>query len=281
VAVEFGRASLIAPPVPAAVAGGVTPLLPPLPSVGQGDSYASYAPYASSTPSGQLGNDLVQLGADGATVVGQVGQSVLTGGQQLAGVAVRNAPAVGNAVWTGAQQVSNGVAVAAPVVTKGLFGGLSWLTNGLAKMFGGLFHLFGHRQAGWDGPVVVVQPGDTLATIARRTMGDATRWPEIYAWNRDLLAQPSDLHVGMMLRLPPYLDGQAVVTPSPTAVPVPTGQAGRTSGYTVKSGDSLWALAQTYYGDGNRWQEIYAANRSQIANPRLIYPGQVLVIPRR
>jgi hypothetical protein len=49
--------------------------------------------------------------------------------------------------------------------------------------------------------------------------------------------------------------------------------------YTVQAGDTLWAIAQHLYGDGSRWREIYRANRDQIDNPNLIFPGQVLEIP--
>lgn len=47
--------------------------------------------------------------------------------------------------------------------------------------------------------------------------------------------------------------------------------------YTVVSGDTLWAIAERYYGDGSKYQQI--ADASGIANPDLIYPGQVLTIP--
>ena len=47
--------------------------------------------------------------------------------------------------------------------------------------------------------------------------------------------------------------------------------------YTVQSGDTLWAIAERYYGDGNQYMKIASAN--SIANPDLINPGQVLVIP--
>lgn len=54
--------------------------------------------------------------------------------------------------------------------------------------------------------------------------------------------------------------------------------SGRT--YTVKKGDTLWALAKKYYGSGSKWSTIYEANKAVIgSNPNLIYPGQVFVIP--
>lgn len=49
--------------------------------------------------------------------------------------------------------------------------------------------------------------------------------------------------------------------------------------YTVKKGDCLWKIAKQYYGDGAQWGKIYDANTNQIANPDLIYVGQVFVIP--
>lgn len=49
--------------------------------------------------------------------------------------------------------------------------------------------------------------------------------------------------------------------------------------YTVKKGDSLWAIAAKYYGKGAEYTKIYNANTDKISNPNLIYPGQVLTIP--
>jgi len=51
------------------------------------------------------------------------------------------------------------------------------------------------------------------------------------------------------------------------------------STYTVKSGDTLWKIAETYYGQGERWTDIWKANRANISEPNLIYPGQNLSIP--
>lgn len=49
----------------------------------------------------------------------------------------------------------------------------------------------------------------------------------------------------------------------------------------VSRGDSLWRISQLSYGLGTRYATIYKANREQIRNPNLIYPGQVFVIPNR
>jgi nucleoid-associated protein YgaU len=50
---------------------------------------------------------------------------------------------------------------------------------------------------------------------------------------------------------------------------------------TVSRGDSLWRLSQASYGAGTRYAIIYKANREQIRNPNLIYPGQVFVVPAK
>ena len=53
-----------------------------------------------------------------------------------------------------------------------------------------------------------------------------------------------------------------------------------TKTYVVKKGDSLSAIAQREMGNGDRWPELYAANKSAIGNdPDLIHPGLELVIP--
>lgn len=49
--------------------------------------------------------------------------------------------------------------------------------------------------------------------------------------------------------------------------------------YTVKRGDCLWNIAKKFYGNGAKYTKIYDANTNKIANPNLIYPGQVFVIP--
>ncbi|WBQ14378.1 Ig-like domain-containing protein [Hyphomonadaceae bacterium BL14] len=47
----------------------------------------------------------------------------------------------------------------------------------------------------------------------------------------------------------------------------------------VQPGNSLWRIARRLYGDGVQYTVIYQANREQIRDPDLIYPGQVFRAP--
>lgn len=52
--------------------------------------------------------------------------------------------------------------------------------------------------------------------------------------------------------------------------------------YTVSEGELLWSIAKRadVYGDPFLWPLLYQANRDQIKDPRKIYAGQTLTIPR-
>ncbi|MFJ4652762.1 LysM peptidoglycan-binding domain-containing protein [Nocardia sp. NPDC088792] len=67
----------------------------------------------------------------------------------------------------------------------------------------------------------------------------------------------------------------AAAAPVAEEVPPPPPPAAQT--YTVEPGDTLWAIAERFYGDGNRYQDI--ANANGIPNPDAINVGQVLTIP--
>lgn len=49
--------------------------------------------------------------------------------------------------------------------------------------------------------------------------------------------------------------------------------------YTVVSGDYLSKIAKKVYGNANKYNIIFEANRPMLEDPDKIYPGQVLVIP--
>ncbi len=56
------------------------------------------------------------------------------------------------------------------------------------------------------------------------------------------------------------------------------GGAGEQS-YTVKSGDTLSAIAKQFYGHANKYNMIFEANRDILDDPDKIKPGQILKIP--
>jgi LysM repeat protein len=49
--------------------------------------------------------------------------------------------------------------------------------------------------------------------------------------------------------------------------------------YTVKAGDTLSKISKEFYGDPNRYQKIFEANRDKLENPDKIRAGQELTIP--
>ena len=49
--------------------------------------------------------------------------------------------------------------------------------------------------------------------------------------------------------------------------------------YVVKNGESLSMIARSVYGSTESWQQLANANSSFLANPNLIYPGDVLKVP--
>ena len=50
--------------------------------------------------------------------------------------------------------------------------------------------------------------------------------------------------------------------------------------YDVRTGDTLSGVTQRFYGKDANWRSLYAANKSKISNPNLIYVGEELRLPR-
>ncbi len=101
---------------------------------------------------------------------------------------------------------------------------------------------------------------DTVATASMPAQATASKRPDIVA------AQQPQLAAAVATVQP---DGG-----SPSTVVVP-----KIATTTVSRGDSLWRLSRDTYGAGTRYAVIYKANRKQIRNPNLIYPGQIFVLP--
>ncbi|CAN5490303.1 potassium binding protein Kbp [soil metagenome] len=56
-------------------------------------------------------------------------------------------------------------------------------------------------------------------------------------------------------------------------------QGGQT--YTVKSGDTLSAISEQFYGDTNEYMRIFYANRDKLNDPDKIQVGQQLTVPTK
>jgi nucleoid-associated protein YgaU len=104
---------------------------------------------------------------------------------------------------------------------------------------------------------------DTPVTASVPAQATTSKRPDISA-----AAKQPQLAAGVATVLP---DGS-----SPSTVVVP-----KLVTTTVSRGDSLWRLSHNTYGAGTRYAVIYKANRQQIRNPNLIYPGQIFVLPTR
>ncbi len=100
--------------------------------------------------------------------------------------------------------------------------------------------------------------GETLWDIAKAHYGNPFLYTLIAAANN--LADPDVIHPGDILIIPP----------KPAPAPPP-------QTYVVKSGDTLWDIAQRFYGNPNKYRLIAAANN--LTNPHVITPGQKLAIP--
>lgn len=62
--------------------------------------------------------------------------------------------------------------------------------------------------------------------------------------------------------------------PKPEPTPAPTGDT-----YTVVAGDCLWNIAYKLYGTGTLYTKLAEANK--IADPYIIYIGQILTVPAK
>ncbi len=104
--------------------------------------------------------------------------------------------------------------------------------------------------------------GDYLSKIAGYSFiyNDSSKWGIIYRANRDQIKDPNIIHMDQVLKIP----------------------RGLPDTWKVYRGESLWRIASypEVYGKGTQWPLIYRENQDQIKNPDLIYPNQIIRIPR-
>lgn len=136
-----------------------------------------------------------------------------------------------------------------------------------------------------------VKEGDTLFTIAEYYYQDGYKFDEIAEANK--LEDVNVLTTGQVLEIPKPEEAlvEASPSPSPSESPIVEAETGTGGGdttvwgekitgetYTVVEGDWLSTIAARAYNDIMAYTKIAEANN--IANPDLIFPGQVLKLPK-
>lgn len=111
----------------------------------------------------------------------------------------------------------------------------------------------GSASTGGGDTVYTVKSGDTLSGIAAKY---GTTYQTLASYNG--ISNPNKISVGQKIKIPGGSSG------------------GGTRTYTVKSGDSLWAIAAKQLGNGSRYKEIKSLNG---LTSDTIYAGQVLKLP--
>jgi nucleoid-associated protein YgaU len=66
---------------------------------------------------------------------------------------------------------------------------------------------------------------------------------------------------------------------NPSTPEAGSGEWDATQWHEVKKGETLWKIAEHYYGDGNLHPKIFEANKDVLKDPNKIRIGQRLRIP--
>ncbi len=140
---------------------------------------------------------------------------------------------------------------------------LTEMTNKIASMEGKITQLRAKMPRGlWDDYTVI--RGDYLWRIARKpdVYGDPMQWIRIYSYNTDQIKDPDLIYPEQIFKIQ---------------------KENSDDEYLVSRGDNLSRIAgnMEIMGDPTKWRELYEANQTAIGeDPSLIYPYQVLKIPR-
>jgi LysM repeat protein len=108
--------------------------------------------------------------------------------------------------------------------------------------------------------LITVQKGDTLWGLSEKFLGSGSRYKEFMTLNS---LTSTTIHVGLILMIP-GTNSSALEA------------AKTTKTYKVVKGDSLWKIAVSNLGNGNRYKEIMSLSG---ISSTTIYPGQVLTLP--
>lgn len=128
----------------------------------------------------------------------------------------------------------------------------------------------------------VVQPGDTLAGLARRYYG-SERHTDFLIKSNPQIANPSLLRVGTTVLIPALPDGGAAAsTAAATTQNAAASRSGTQRTYRVREGESFYAIARDQLGDASRWTELYELNKDRVGgDPTSLRIGQEIVLPAK
>lgn len=135
--------------------------------------------------------------------------------------------------------------------------------------------VMGHVTADQNGEFVMLPdkplpPGAASLSLTAQVPGDT----------KVAQSAPVNVTVPDRRQLAALTAQQATAQPAAGAAHETAAGTGAANGaVTVQPGNSLWRLARQSYGAGTKYVEIYDANRPEIRDPNLIFPGQVLTLP--
>ena len=123
-----------------------------------------------------------------------------------------------------------------------------------------------------------IKKNDSLSKIAKEFMGSGHRWKYLWELNKDRIPNPDKLKAGTVIIIPIEQEGQKAKLGIEDTVS-PAADESTLRQYTVKQNDSLWKIAQSELGDGNRWKEIYELNKDVIKDSNKLTSGKTILIP--
>lgn len=123
----------------------------------------------------------------------------------------------------------------------------------------------------------IVEDGDSMWVIARKTLGAGHKWQLIAKANPHI--NPDRIKAGDRLIIPRPAAEQGPVSEKTPTDPLGLGFDDKSKTVTVGDNESLWKIAEREYGDGLLWKHIYTANRDKLKNPDAVRAGMKLVVP--
>ncbi len=133
-----------------------------------------------------------------------------------------------------------------------------------------------------DPPVEIAmgeRPSDTTAdsgSTRTSAFNDFLAWSEKQGVRFEEIRPTTPLMETETRRTPTQTPDRAL--PNPPVIGGGNAPSGETT-HTVREGETLWAIAETYYGDGSLYARIEEANKGRMGKGGALYVGAKLVIP--